>query len=256
MKKQIVIIEDELAASIYLEKIIKNIDSDFNIQSVLGSVEQSIAWFKNNNHPDLLFVDIQLSDGLSFNIFNEIDIRCPIIFTTAYDKYAIQAFELNSIGYLLKPITEEDILKVLNKFNKNELLINNNESLRTMFDDILGELSRTKYKKNLLVQIKDKIIPIETDSIIKFLTHERKVKVFTHNDKEYFIDFNMEEIQKILDPSKFFRVNRQIIINKEFIKDVTIWFGGKLVIYLKNHDSERIEVSKSKVGEFKNWLMY
>ncbi len=255
MKTQVVIIEDENAAAEYLSKLLTEIDNTIYIQQVLSTVEDSIKWFESNKMPDLLFVDIQLADGLSFNIFENINIECPIIFTTAYDSYAIQAFELNSIGYILKPFDEEDIQKALKKFKSNELKNYSDSNLyKTIMHDLIEKTHNPKFKKSILVQIKDKIIPIDVESIVQFITYERKVKAYTDNEKEYLIDFNMEEVENMIDSSKFFRTNRQMIINKDYIKDVTIWFGGKLMIHLNHPNTEKIIVSKQKVSDFKNWL--
>lgn len=255
MNTNVVIIEDEKTASDYLKQVLISEDKDINVIATLTSVSESIDWFSKNSLPDLIFLDIHLSDDLSFKIFEKCEITCPIIFTTAFDKYAIQAFELNSIGYLLKPISNENVRKTLRKFREN-LFNNNSASYNSIISTIIAETEKKTYRKSFLMQIKDKLVPIDIADIAYFNTQNKVSKAYTSDGSAYNIDFNIEEISQMIDPKIFFRVNRQIIVNKQFIKDVVIWFNGKLLIYLKIATVERIEVSKARVQEFKQWLSY
>lgn len=253
MRISILIIEDEFTAGNYLKHLILELYPDVTILDIIPSVKESIEWLRSNNEPDLIFMDIHLSDGSSFSIFDSVDIKCPIIFVTAYDQYAIKAFDTNSIGYVLKPIDSESIKKSFEKFliNNGEQKNKGVEDLRSLIKDITKETKH--YKQNFLVQIKDKLLTIETSKILYFYTEQKITRAVIYNN-EYLLDFSIEDIQNMIHPDAFFRVSRQHIINRNAIQEVTIWFNGKLMIKIKNEANTRIEVSKARVQDFKKWL--
>lgn len=247
-----VIIEDEIVASQKLQRLISQSAVDLEVIAVLQSVDESIEWFSLNAAPNLVFMDIHLADGSAFSIFENVQIPCPIIFTTAYDEYALKAFEVNSIDYLLKPIDEKSFTRAMDKFkNTNTATGNNNNIIASM----LAAYKETKavYKSNFLMPFKDKLIPLSTDMIACFYAENKMVKVITVDNQNYSISGSLDEISVKLDPSKFFRANRQFLVNHKAIKDITVWFGGKLSINMIVPMPEKVVVSKARVSEFKGW---
>jgi len=247
-----VIIEDEIVASQKLQRLISQSAVDLEVIAVLQSVDESIEWFSLNGAPNLVFMDIHLADGSAFSIFENVQIPCPIIFTTAYDEYALKAFEVNSIDYLLKPIDEKSFTRAMDKFkNTNTATGNNNDIIASM----LAAYKETKavYKSNFLMPFKDKLIPLSVDKIACFYAENKMVKIITVDNQTYIISGSIDEISVKLDPLKFFRANRQFLVNHEAIKDITVWFGGKLSINMILPMPEKVVVSKARVSEFKVW---
>ena len=202
--------------------------------------------------PDLVFMDIHLADGSSFAIFEQVQITCPIIFTTAYDEYALKAFEVSSIDYLLKPINRNDLTRAMNKFNA---LVgeksNNNEAI----DALMRQIGMKKnYKSCFLVPERDKLIPLATANIAYFYIDTKTVKAITLDEHTYYMSQTLDDIMLQLNPDDFFRANRQFIVSRKAVKDLTIWFGNKLSLNLSVKIPEQIIISKAKVSEFKNWF--
>lgn len=249
---KIIIIEDEDLAAERLSELINEIDPSVEILAVLSSVKESVKWLTNNNLPDLMFVDIQLSDGLSFSIFEAVEINIPIIFTTAYDQYAIKAFKFNSIDYLLKPIRKEELTASLNKYNKvkSSPLFDFEELLRQMRP---GEVN---YKKRFLIQYGQKIKKVEVEEIAYFYAMEKNVFVVTHQNAQYPVDYSLDKLQDMLDPGKFFRINRKIIISMDAIKNLHPWSRSRIKIDLAPIPPKFIEplVSVERASDFKAWL--
>ena len=247
-----VIVEDELVAAQKLQRLIQQTAGDFQIAAILQSIDESIEWFSLNDAPDLVFMDIHLADGSAFSIFEKVKISCPVIFTTAYDEYALKAFEVNSIDYLLKPINEKGFDRAITKFRN---LVSTKASNNQLIPDILAAISeaRTVYKSNFLIPHKDKLIPLATDKIACFYSENKMVKIFTLDQQTYYMDNSLEDIFVKLNPKAFFRANRQYIVSHEAIKDISVWFGSKLSINLKVQVPEKIIVSKARVPEFKAW---
>jgi two-component system, LytTR family, response regulator LytT len=240
-----VIVEDELIAAQKLQRLISQFAGDIQVIAVLETVDESIEWFSLNAAPDILFMDIHLADGSAFSIFENVQIFCPVIFTTAYDEYALKAFEVNSIDYLLKPINEKSFEHAMTKFWKMTATNSNNTDL---IANILAAFKETKkvYKSNFLIPYKDKFIPLATDKIACFYTENKMVKVIT-------MDSSLDDLFVRLDPSKFFRANRQYIVSHKAIKDISVWFGSKLSINVTVPVPDKIMVSKARVPEFKAW---
>ena len=246
------IIEDEVLAAQSLQKLITEVAPDTEIIGVLQSIEESVAWFDENPMPDLVFMDIHLADGSSFAIFERTQITCPIIFTTAYDEYALKAFEVSSIDYLLKPINRNDLTRAMNKFNT---LVgekaNNNNAIETLLQQIGMKKS---YKSCFLVPQRDKLIPLAASNIAYIYIEDKSVKTIALDEHIYYMSQTLDEIMNQLNPDDFFRANRQFIVSRKAIKDITIWFGNKLSLNLSVKVPEKIIISKAKVSEFKNWF--
>lgn len=246
-----VIIEDEVLACKHLQQILED-SGDINIITTLESVSETIDWFKGNPQPDIVFMDIHLADGLSFEIFNYINITCPIIFTTAYDEYALKAFKVNSVDYLLKPIQAEDIQNALVKLKNISGKNNNEEILQSL---IRSFKSNSKYKTHFLVPLKaDKLIPLKTSDIACFSIDTGIVKGMTLDGNTFRFEHTLEELAEMLNPQDFFRANRQYIISRKAIKDIDFWFNSRLSVNLHVSVPEKILISKARIGEFKNWF--
>lgn len=249
-----VIIEDERIAADLLKNIIKQLDEDIEIITTLQTIEDSVEWLNNNEHPDIMFVDIHLADGSSFSIFEKTEVRCPIVFTTAYDEYALKAFEVNSIDYLLKPINKDDLQRALNKY-KNFKGDNKDLDYKKFVNRFLSEGNVNNYKEYFLVPERDKLIPLAAKDIAYIYIDLRLIKAVTFSGKVHYLNQNLDEIMNQLNPKKFFRANRQYIVAHESIKDVSMWFGNKISLNLVIPTDEKIIVSKARVSEFKNWFM-
>lgn len=250
---KVVIVEDELAASENLAFILKNLESSTEILAVLDSVKSSIEYFSKSNEAELVFMDIHLADGLSFEIFDAIKIEAPIIFTTAYDQYALQAFKLNSIDYLLKPIDEDELALSLEQYKgqfKGKGLFN------LQVEGLLHLLNtqKTTYKSMYLVHHKDQMIPVRTQNIAYLYIENGIVKAVTDENQTYVMEQNLEDMENDLDPSVFFRINRQFIIRRDAISGIQQYFNGKLIVNSIPPSPDRIVVSRAKSPEFKNWM--
>ncbi|MBG6133368.1 two-component system LytT family response regulator [Aquimarina sp. EL_43] len=250
---KVVLVEDEIAASDHLTFLLNSINSDIEILKVLDSVKSVIDYFSEPNRAELIFMDIHLADGISFEIFDEINIKIPIIFTTAYDQYAIKAFKVNSIDYLLKPIDEDELAEALKKFKTKS---GENDAMNAQMSGMLQLLqAKTKsYKTTYLVHQRDELIPVNTERIAYFYIDTGVVKAITIENKTYIIDKKLEDIEEELNPENFNRVNRQFIIQKNAISNIKHYFNGKLIINISPVSKERIVVSKAKATEFKKWV--
>ena len=246
----VVIIEDEVAAYDNIRHILLETDPKINILAHLDSVEDSVSWFQANAMPDLLFMDIQLADGLSFNIFDCVNIDVPVIFTTAYDQYAIRAFQVNSVDYLLKPITFENVGKALDKYRRY-----NPEQVERNRDNIERMLQgTTEYSKRILVPYKDRILPIKTESIAYFYNTNGESRLTTLEGTTYPLAKSLDALMKKLDPNLFFRANRQFLISREAVESLTVWFDSRLRVNLLLPVPEPIYVAKNRASDFKSWL--
>ena len=248
----IIIIEDEKPSARRLQRMLTLLDME--AETMLHSVEESIAWFQNNEHPDLIFLDIQLSDGLSFEIFETIDIKSAVIFTTAYDEYALQAFKLNSIDYLLKPIDEDDLAVAVSKYNERL----SKEQLVTLdFDDIkklLVNPIEREYKKRFSVKVGQHLKLINIDDIECFYSENKGTYAFTSEGRNYLLDTTLEQLEEELEPHKFFRISRKFYINVNAIKDMVSYTNSRLQIKLNTFDEHEVIVARERVKEFKDWL--
>ena len=241
-----VIIEDEKPAARKLERLI-SLFPDLEVVAMLHSVEEGLEWFQNNTHPDLIFSDIVLGDGLSFDIFEKIPTRSFMIYTTAFDQYTLKAFKLNSIDYLLKPIMEEDLEKAINKFKSflpSESASNSLE-IKSLIKEDKQKLSR------ILVKIGYNLKIVQTDEVSCFYS-ENKIVYLQTKERNYPTDFTLDELQELLEEKKFFRVNRQFIINSNFIKNIHT--SPYYKVEMEFQPEEEITVSRDRVKDFKDWL--
>ena len=250
----ILIVEDETAAAVNLKAILRNVAPSYRVLAVLETIEETVEYFQdaNQTRPDLVFMDIHLADGESFRIFDSVEIDSPIIFTTAYDEYALRAFKVNSIDYILKPIKSDDLQRALEKFTR---LSGAEKSSYQERIDAMIETSQQERQQVFLVHFKDKIIPLNIDDVAYFYTSNEKVTAFTFKGEKYIVDRTLEMLQSNLPDKEFFRANRQFIIARKAVKDIAVWFGSRLSLNLTVEIPEKIIISKARVPEFKQWLM-
>ena len=247
-----IIIEDEKPAARLLQRKLQKLDVEVGV--MLHSVEESIDWFTKNEHPDLIFLDIQLSDGLSFEIFEKIHIKSAVIFTTAYDEYALRAFKLNSIDYLLKPIDEEDLEVAVSKFKSR---LPKQETLQLDFDQIKKMLSNPfdkNYKKRFTVKIGQHLKVIAIEEIECFFSENKGTYLHTFDNRNFLIETTLELLEQDLDPSEFFRVSRKFIIPLKAIKEIVVHSNSRLKVILPSYKEEDVIVSREKVADFKTWI--
>ena len=248
----VIIIEDEKPSARRLERMLEKIG--LKTQVMLHSVEESINWFQNNEHPDLIFLDIQLSDGLSFEIFETIDIKSAIIFTTAYDEYALQAFKLNSIDYLLKPIDDDDLEVAVKKYQERAP---QKQAVTLDFDDIkkllINPIDR-EYKKRFSVKVGQHLKLINIDEIECFYSENKGTYLFTSEGRNYLIDTTLEQLEDELEPQIFFRINRKFFVNINAIKDMVSYTNSRLQIKLRSYKEQEVIVARERVKDFKGWL--
>lgn len=248
---KVIIIEDEQLASERLNRMLCEIDPDIEIQAILETVAASVDWLSNNSAPDLIFVDIQLDDGISFEIFETIKINTPIIFTTAFNEYAIKAFKVNSVDYLLKPYTKKDLTEAIDKY-KN---LHGGQSIPLEKIDHLYQQLVKDYKTRFFVKIGTHYHSISIDEIACFFIRERGTFIKTKVGKNMDIDYSLDQIQKIVDPMKFFRINRNYVINIDSITDIISYSSNRLKVVLRNFEHlDNLLVSREKTSDFKKWL--
>lgn len=249
---KIIIIEDEKPSARRLQRMLSHIGIE--AQAMLHSVSESVAWFETNEHPDLILLDIQLSDGLSFEIFERVEVKSAIIFTTAYDEYALKAFKLNSIDYLLKPIDDEELETAIEKFKNNhaaphDLLVDINQIKKLL----INPLDRN-FKKRFTIKVGQHLRVVDTEGIECFYSEEKATYCHTLDRKNYLMDFSLEQLEEILDPLKFCRVNRKFIINMDGISDIISYTNSRLQVKLKHFSEQEIIVSRERVKNFRKWL--
>lgn len=247
----ILIIEDESPAALRLEKLLKELDSDVRILGKIDTVESAVKWFKTNPHPDLIILDIQLGDGISFEIFKKVQVDSYIIFTTAYDEYAIKAFELNSIDYLLKPVNEEKLSQSLRKFRKFK-----GQHSELNIDHLLDAIEKreTRYKRRFIVTIAGKIKVVETEDIAFFYSREKNSFLCSVEKRHFPVDFSLDQLESMLNPDLFFRINRQYIVQYKSIDRIDILSKSRIRITTNPPADEEILVSSARTSDFRGWL--
>jgi len=248
----IIIIEDEKPSARRLQRMLSEINME--TQAMLHSVNEAVKWFQNNEHPDLILLDIQLSDGLSFEIFEQVEVKSAIIFTTAYDEYALKAFKLNSIDYLLKPIDEEELESAIEKFKINQPEPHNLQVDLDQIKRLLVNPLSKNYKERFTIKIGQHLKMISVDEIECFYSENKGTYIFTSDNRDYLIDSSLEHLDASLDPLKFFRVNRKFYVNIKAIKDIISYTNSRLQIILNSFSDHEIIVSREKVRDFKRWL--
>lgn len=249
---KVVIVEDEQLAADALSAIVKKLRPQTEILSKLGSVEEAVQWFTLHQAPDLIFCDIHLSDGNSFEIFRQVTVNCPVIFTTAYNQYAIEAFKVNSIDYLLKPIKTEDVALAVKKYESQQhplpLDINNLHQL------LQAQQLQQQIKSRFLVKQGQGIKAIPVEEVAYFWAEEGVVFLVTRQGKRFIINYTLDQLEVQLDSAVFFRANRQLIVHIDAVQEVRPYFKGRLSLLLQPHTEHDIIISSSKASDFKEWL--
>ncbi len=247
----VVIIEDESFAAEKLERQLKELDNSIQVVAKIESVKNAVSWLKENK-PDLIFLDIHLSDGLCFRIFDEVEIKTPIIFTTAYDQYAIQAFKVNSVDYLLKPINKFDLAQSYEKYR----VIHQKENAidYSALKDMIGDMREKKYQKRFLVVEGDTIKTVLIENVAYFFAEGKYAFLVEKKGERYLIDTTLEHLTTVLDPEEFFRINRGVIVHLDSIKKMNTWFSRRIKLELIPHFEKETIVSTERVKDFKEWL--
>lgn len=252
----VLIIEDEPFAQQELIRLLNGLDTSIQVQKCLDSVDESISYLETNQQDlDLIFMDIQLSDGLSFEIFNRVELIPPVIFTTAYDEYAIKAFKVNSIDYLLKPIDEDDLKQALEKFKKWKLRTESQETFfsSSQLQQVLG-LYKPAYKSRLVVKMGDRIKHVEASEIAYFYSEDKVSFIITTSGERYIVNYSLEQLEGMMNPADFYRINRKYIAHIKAIKSIDKYFNSRLKIGLQPHIDDEVLISRTKVSDFLNWL--
>ena len=254
---KILIIEDEELAVKKLHKMLIGIDDSIEVIANLDSIESSVEWLENNETPDLIMMDIELLDGQSFEIFNRVKVKSPVIFTTSYDEYALKAFKVNSVDYLLKPIQPEDLTAALNKYRQmfaapaaSQPSIN----MDMLVKELQQKLQPREYRKRFLVKNVQKLVSVETDDIAYFYSDGRLNFFKTTDNKKYVVDYTMDELDGMLDPDKYFRISRSFFVSIDSVDQINDYFGNRLILTLKPAVDKEALVSREKVTDFKKWL--
>ncbi len=248
---QTLIIEDEFRAADRLERMLVKMEPDVQVLEKLDSVESAVEWLSNNIHPELIFLDIQLADGLSFSIFDKVRVDSFVIFTTAYDEYAIKAFDLNSIDYLLKPINDAKLRKSLDKFRVFR------QRAANIDVDVLKQIisgGEKCYKKRFVVNVGHKIKTIDTSEIAWFVFEERSTFLVTNDEKYYPIEFSLDKLEQIVSPEEFFRVNRQFLVRFESIETISVLSRSRIKLRIQPAPKDEVLVSSSKSSSFREWI--
>ncbi len=251
-----IIVEDEIHNYRLLKGMVEKLRPDWNIAEWLESVKSTVVWLENNPAPDLIFMDIQLTDGISFSIFDNIQVDSMVIFTTAYDEYALQAFQVNSIDYLLKPVKLEKLEQAIEKFEHLMSPQKNNSDFKPDYHELLEAITKgeKKYRKRFLISGATSYFKLNVEDIAWFYTESRVTTAVTFKNKQYPVDLTMEKLEDQLDPSIFFRVNRSTIIHINAVQKFENHFGGKLILRLIPPFNEPITISRLKATEFKEWI--
>lgn len=247
----VIIIEDEKPAARLLQRKVEKLGLQVN--QMLHSVEEAVIWFQDNAHPDLIFLDIQLSDGLSFEIFETIDIKSAVVFTTAYDEYALRAFKLNSIDYLLKPIDEDDLEVAINKFkhrNKPQNLSLDFEMIKRMLVNPVEK----EYKKRFTVKIGQQLKLIDIQEVECFFSQDKGTYLHTLDNRDYLLEGTLEQLERELNPEDFYRVSRKFIVPMKAIKEIQMHSNSRLKLILSTYKEDEVIVARERVGDFKDWI--
>ena len=256
---KVLIVEDEELAVKKISKTLATVDESAEIVGVTDSITSTVNWIETNPVPDLILMDIELSDGQSFEIFNRVAIKCPVIFTTSYDEYALKAFKVNSVDYLLKPIQKEDLAAALQKISQLKDLYKpadtkSDVNIDSLVKELQQKLQLKEYRKRFLVRHAQKLVSVETDEIAYFFSDGRLNFFKTLDNKKYVVDYTMDELEEMLDPQKYFRISRSFYISVNSVDQIHDYFGNRLMLTLKPAVDKESIVSREKVTEFKKWM--
>ncbi|ULQ58309.1 LytTR family DNA-binding domain-containing protein [Flavihumibacter rivuli] len=254
---KLLIVEDEELAVRKLRGLLKEVDPEMEILADLDSIESTVDWLQHNRQPDIILMDIELVDGQSFEIFERTPIKCPVIFITSYDEYAIQAFTVNSVAYLLKPIEKEDLVAAFGKFNLLKEYYSTAApgfSINNLVEELQARLQPKSYRKRFLTKYTNKLLTVETHEIAYFFIEARINFFRTYDNRKIAIDYTLEELEQMLDPQEFFRINRSYLISLKSIQKIDDYFGQRLILQLNPTVSEQVIISREKVSAFKTWM--
>ena len=256
---KVVVIEDEIPAANRLIKLLRNLDESIDVVNRFDSVEASVKFFQTAPAIDLVFMDIQLADGLSFDIFSKATITAPVVFTTAFDQYTLKAFKVNSVDYLLKPVQKEDLKAALDKLkNLKQLYGGTNGSTALNVDSLVKELQQKlgpkEFRKRFLVKHAQKLVSVDVTDIAYFYSDGRLNFFKTSDNKKYVVDYTMDELESMLDPDKYFRISRSFYVSISAIDQIHDYFGNRLLLNLKPEVDKEAIISRERVTEFKNWM--
>jgi len=248
----VLIIEDEPQAAQRLEKLVKELEPSAVIVEKIDSIKRSVEWLGKNT-PELIFMDIQLADGISFQIFEECAVKSPVIFTTAYDAYALKAFKVNSIDYILKPVDKNELKAALIKFRT---MIRQEPETKALLDNIgqAVQMLTKRYKTRFMIKVGEHIRTVEVENILYFYSQDKTTFCVTADGRNFILDFTMEQLEEMTDPARFFRINRKYIIAANAIQDIIAYTNSRLRLVIKNSTDNDIIVSRERVQEFKDWL--
>jgi DNA-binding LytR/AlgR family response regulator len=251
---KILIVEDEELAVKKLQKTLTAIDPSADVVGVTDSIRGTVEWLQESPAPDLILMDIELSDGQSFEIFNLADVKSPVIFTTSYDEYALKAFKVNSVDYLLKPIQKEELQAALNKYKKLRESKGNDINLDSLVKELQQKLQPKDYRKRFLVKLAQKLVSIEVDDICYFYSDGRLNFFKTRDNKKFVVDYTMDELESMLDPSKYFRISRSFYVSIDSVEKIDDYFGNRVILGLQPVVDKEAIVSREKVTDFKKWM--
>ena len=251
---KILIVEDEELAVKKLQKTLAAIDSDSTVVGITDSIKSSVEWLKQNPAPDLILMDIELADGQSFAIFNLTEVKSPVIFTTSYDEYALKAFKVNSIDYLLKPVQKEDLEDALKKFHALKSQHTMGFNMDSLVKELQQKLQPREYRKRFLVKNGQKLLSVEIKDIAYFYSDGRLNFFKTNDSKKFIIDYTMDDLEELLDPEQYFRISRSFFVSIASIDKIDDYFGNRLILNLKPAVDKEALVSREKVADFKKWM--
>jgi two-component system response regulator LytT len=256
---KILIVEDEDLAVRKLKKTLMGVDESATVVGEADSIKSTVSWLQNNPAPDLILMDIELADGQSFEIFNHVEVKSPVIFITSYDEYALKAFKVNSVDYLLKPVQKEDLQAALDKFRQmKKMYTTETESSQISLDVLVKELQQKlhakDYRKRFLVKHGQKLVSVEVEEIAYFFSDGRLNFFKTNDNRKFVVDYTMDELNEMLDPENYFRISRSFFISVNSVSQIHDYFGNRLILQLKPETDKEAIVSREKVTEFKNWL--
>jgi DNA-binding LytR/AlgR family response regulator len=251
---KILIVEDEELAVKKLRKNLMSVSDSAEVVGVTDSIKTTVEWLQENPHPDLILMDIELADGQSFEIFNLTEVRSPVIFTTSYDEFALKAFKVNSLDYLLKPVQKEELQAALNKYQKLKVSSEGNLNMDDLVKELQQKLKPKSFRKRFLVKHAQKLISVEISDIAYFYSDGRLNFFKTNDNKKFVVDYTMDELEDMLDPEIYFRISRSFYVSIDSVEKIDDYFGNRLILGLKPAVDKEALVSREKVTDFKNWL--
>jgi two-component system, LytTR family, response regulator LytT len=256
---KIFLVEDEELAVKKLRKTLQLVDESAEVVGEADSIKSAVEWLENNPDPDLILMDIELADGQSFEIFNLTHVKSPVIFITSYDEYALKAFKVNSVDYLLKPVQKEDLETAMGKYrDMKKIYATEPQQSKLDFDGLVKELQQKlqlkEYRKRFLVKHAQKLVSVEIEEVAYFFSDGRLNFFKTYDNRKFVVDYTMDELEEMLDPDKWFRISRSFFVSVNSVEQIHDYFGNRLLLYLRPTTDKEALVSREKVTEFKKWL--